>query len=114
MAGRREAVAYHRFAHARFPVSPANAYDVNRSAPTSLVVAALTLALLLLGFATSGQIAQLFGLLALALAAVGVWLGFVGVTVARAGAGLLALSVVAMAVSGALLVASLVLLVASA
>jgi hypothetical protein len=87
---------------------------MNRSAPTSLDASGLTLLLLAAGWATSGQLAQLFGLLALAASALAFSLGFVGLTVARTGAGRLALSVLALAVASALAVAALALLVSSA
>ena len=72
---------------------------VNRSAPTSLLAAVLAVVVLLLGLAVGGAVFQLLGLVALALAVLGVAMGFVGVTVARAGAGRLALSILAMVIN---------------
>ncbi len=84
---------------------------VNRSAPTSLLAAVLAVVIVLLGLAAGGAVFQLLGLVALALAALGVAMGFVGVTVARAGAGRLALSILAMVVNISLALVILGLLV---
>jgi hypothetical protein len=76
----------------------------NRSAPTSILVAALAVALTLAGLLPGGQILQGLWLVALVLAVAGLALGFVGLTVARAGAGRMAVSVVALALNAALMV----------
>jgi hypothetical protein len=76
----------------------------NRSAPTSILVAALAVALTLVGLLPGGQILQGLWLVALVLAVAGLALGFVGLTVARAGAGRMAVSVVALALNAALMV----------
>jgi hypothetical protein len=76
----------------------------NRSAPTSILVAALAVALTLVGLLPGGQILQGLWLVALVLAVAGLALGFVGLTVARTGAGRLVVSVVALAANVALMV----------
>jgi len=86
---------------------------MNRSAPTSLAVSALTLLLVAAGAATGGQLSQLLGVIALTGSALAFSLGFVGLTVARAGAGRLAMSVVALAVACGVAVISLALLVST-
>jgi hypothetical protein len=75
----------------------------NRSAPTSLAIASLAALLVLLGLIPGGQLFQLLWLVALALAGLGIALGFVGLTVSRAGAGRRVLSAVALAVNVVLL-----------
>jgi hypothetical protein len=75
----------------------------NRSAPSSIMIAVLAVALTLVGLIPGGQILQGLWLLALMLAVAGLALGFVGLTVARAGAGRLVASVVAMAANVALM-----------
>jgi hypothetical protein len=75
----------------------------NRSAPTSLVVASLAMLLVLLGLIPGGQLFQLLWVAALVLAGLGIALGFVGLTVSRAGAGRRALSLVALIANVALL-----------
>jgi len=75
----------------------------NRSAPTSLAIASFAALLVLLGLIPGGQIFQLLWLAALALAGLGIALGFVGLTVSRAGAGGRLLSLVALVVNIALL-----------
>jgi hypothetical protein len=75
----------------------------NRSAPSSIIIAALAVALTLVGLIPGGQILQGLWLLALVLAVAGLALGFVGLTVARAGAGRLVASVLAMAANVALM-----------
>jgi hypothetical protein len=75
----------------------------NRSAPTSILVAALAAALTLVGLIPGGQILQGLWLVALVLAVGGLALGFVGLTVARTGAGRLLLSVAALAANIALM-----------
>jgi hypothetical protein len=87
--------------------SPASA---NRSAGTSLLIAVIAVAVALLALITGGTLRQLFWLLALAAAGLGLALGFVGLTVARAGAPRLALAVLAMGANGLL---ALVLVVAA-
>jgi len=76
--------------------SPASV-EANRSAGTSLVIAAIAVAVALVALISGGALRQLFWLLALAAAGLGLALGFVGLTVARAGAPRLALAVLAMA-----------------
>ena len=75
----------------------------NRSAPTSLVVASLAVLLVLLGLIPGGQIFQLLWLAALAFAGLGIALGFVGLTVSRAGAGRRVLSALALVLNIVLL-----------
>ena len=75
----------------------------NRSAPSSIMIAALAVALTLVGLIPGGQILQGLWLFALVLAVAGLALGFVGLTVARAGAGRLVASVLAMAANVALM-----------
>lgn len=75
----------------------------NRSAPTSIIVAVLAVALTLVGLIPGGQILQGLWLVALLMAVAGLGLGFVGLTVARAGSGGLVVSVVAMAANVALM-----------
>ena len=86
---------------------------MNRSAPTSLGVSVLTLLLVAAAAAVGGQLSQLLGLVALTGSALAFSLGFVGLTVARAGAGRLALSVIALAVACGVAVVSLALLVST-
>ena len=75
----------------------------NRSAPTSLVVGSLAVLVVLLGLIPGGQVFQLLWLVALGLAGLGIALGFVGLTMSRAGAGRSALSAVALAANVVLL-----------
>src|SRR5436305_8015815 len=75
---------------------------VNRSPATSLGVVAIACLLALAALATGGAVRQLLWLAAMAGALLGVALGFVGLTVARAGAPRLVLSVLDMA-AGAVL-----------
>jgi hypothetical protein len=75
----------------------------NRSAPTSLAVASFAALLVLLGLIPGGQVFQLLWLMALALAGLGIALGFVGLTVSRAGAGRRLLSAAALVVNIVLL-----------
>jgi hypothetical protein len=86
---------------------------MNRSAPTSLGVSVLTLLLVAAGAAAGGQLSQLLGLVALTGSTLAFSLGFVGLTVARAGAGRLAMSVIALAVACGVAVVSLALLVST-
>ncbi|HET6850201.1 MAG TPA: hypothetical protein VFH74_15185 [Gaiellales bacterium] len=83
----------------------------NRSAPTSLVVGSLAALLVLVGLIPGGQLFQLLWLVALVLAGLGIALGFVGLTVSRAGAGRRVLSTVAL-VANVLLLGWLLVLAA--
>ena len=86
---------------------------MNRSAPTSLAVSALTLVLVAAAAAAGGQLSQLLGVIALTGSAAAFSLGFVGLTMARTGAGRLALSVVALAIACGVAVLSLALMVST-
>jgi len=89
------------------------AAPVNRSAGTSLTLAGIAVVAAVLALPASGAIRQLLWLAAVAAGGLGVALGFVGFTVARAGAPRLALALLSMVVNGAIVLALLAAAVTS-
>jgi hypothetical protein len=89
------------------------AAPVNRSAGTGLTLAAIAVVVAALALPAGGAIRQLLWLAAIAAAGLGAALGFVGFTVARAGAPRLVLSLVSMVANGAIVLALLAAAVTS-